>query len=134
MMKEYVNMWKKDGKEFKNPLVINNQQVWNPSPSQLIAAGYSDVPEEEPNMTDLRAAFVTFRKVCEDIGQLLGEPNFKGGFDEMDVFEASPYAKTTEGICLAIRWGAADKRCTYEAKKVGIGQPQWWKLCWGILT
>lgn len=50
----------------------------------------------------------------------------------MMAFQSSEAAMTQAGLALAIRWSAADKLCTYLANKMKIGQPAWWKRCWGI--
>ena len=77
-------------------------------------------------------ACVKFREVVYGIRQLMGNPNFKGGFDEMGAFSMSPEAQTPTGMFLATSWMAADKLCTYEAAKLGLGQPAWWYKCWEL--
>lgn len=42
-------MWKKNGKSFINPLVLNGRLVFNPSKDQLLEAGYQWVPPEQKN-------------------------------------------------------------------------------------
>ena len=123
-------MWQKDGVMFKNPLRHDGRQIWNPTAEQLTAAGYKDLPVPQPDLTKLKAGFAKFRQVCKEIGQLIGDSEFKGGFDEMDKLEASDAIPREIKTELASKWNGADKRCTYEAKKVGIGQPQWWYMCW----
>lgn len=84
---------------------------------------------------EFEAACQNFRQVCAEIQQAIGVEDFKGGFDEMLVFQNSPIAQTTEGLALAMRWSAANSLCTYIAdRKLKIGQPAWWKRCWGIET
>ena len=48
----------------------------------------------------------------------------------MIVFQNSEFSKTVEGLQLAIKWSAVNELCLYEAKKIGIGQPDWWYRCW----
>lgn len=79
---------------------------------------------------ELNTAYADFRSICADIGRLIGNPDFTGGFDEMKSFSESPASQTAEGIALSIKWIAADKLCTYLAGKLGIGQPDWWYQCW----
>ena len=79
---------------------------------------------------ELDAAYESFRNVCHAIGALIGDTNFRGGFDEMQVFETSAQSMTMDGIALAIKWVAANEACTYLASKLGIGQPDWWYECW----
>ena len=127
-------MWVKDGKTFYgNCLIWNGWRIFNPTDAQMREAGYEWVEPpapEPPDMTDFNAACASFRQVCSEIGTLIGDPDFKGGFDEMAKFQASEAATSTAGIELAIRWMAADKLCTYEGGKVGFGQPEWWYKCW----
>ena len=87
----------------------------------------------EDTQAQFEAACENFRKVCQDIQDVTNIEDFKGGFDEMLEFQNSPVAATAEGLALAMRWSAADKLCTYIAdRKLKIGQPAWWKKCWGI--
>lgn len=71
-----------------------------------------------------------FRAVCTDIGALLGVEDFRGGFDEMQTFQASEMFNTMPGLRLAIEWSAANELCKYEGAKIGLGQPDWWHECW----
>ena len=92
-----------------------------------------DKPEAVVDNTprlELDAAYESFRNVCYAIGTLIGDTNFRGGFDEMQVFETSEQSMSMEGIALAIKWVAANEACTYLASKLGIGQPDWWYECW----
>ena len=127
-------MWKKDNKIFKNPLIFNDQKIFNPSDEELTAAGYTweepPVIDNSEKIAELNTAYSAFRSICAEIGTLLGVENFTGGFDEMTAFENNEAAATPEGIALSIKWIAADKLCTYLASKLGIGQPDWWYQCW----
>lgn len=90
-----------------------------------------EVPEPPTiDRTNFDTACEKFRTICTAIGQLIDEPDFKGGFDEMTEFESSENATTPEGIAMALQWLACDKLCTYEAMKIGLGQPEWWYECW----
>lgn len=80
--------------------------------------------------TALDAAYTNFRAVCSAIGTLIGNADFKGGFDEISSFADSEAAQSQAGIILSLKLTFADKQCTYEAAKLGIGQPQWWNECW----
>lgn len=94
------------------------------------AAAAQIKPEVSQVTDEFRAACARFREVCREIGSLISNPDFKGGFDEMSEFETHPAAMSVEGIALSIKWIAADKLCTYLASKLGIGQPEWWHTCW----
>lgn len=84
--------------------------------------------------TDFEAACDVFRSVCSQIKTFAGLETFRGGFEEALAFlnsEAFVNDKLT-GTYLFSLWQGADKSVTYEASKVGIGQPDWWKKCWNI--
>ncbi len=87
------------------------------------------------DMTNFEAACDTFRSICEQIKTFAGLETFRGGFEEALAFlnsEAFINDKLT-GTYLFSLWQGADKSVTYEASKVGIGQPDWWKKCWEIV-
>lgn len=86
----------------------------------------------EQTRAEFEAACEAFRAVCREIETVTGISGFRGGFDEMVAFQKSEAASTQAGLALAIRWSAADRLCTYLAGKMKIGQPEWWKICWGI--
>ena len=116
-------------------IVIGDMRYFNPTPEQFRQAGYTEyVPPTPvpPSTEDFDNACAQFRQVCAQIALATGIEGFRGGFDEMTEFQQSPVFATLEGMQLATAWNAADKLCTYEASKIGIGQPQWWYSCWGI--
>lgn len=94
--------------------------------------------------TDFNNACETFREVCFQIGKLLGIPEggFRGGFDEMKLcteYVARQDKDTPEGqkkiiqmLVAVSAWSGANSLCTYEAKKLAIGQPEWWIQCWEL--
>lgn len=89
------------------------------------------LPEPEPlDDTAFRAACQQFRDICGQIGTAIGVENFRGGFDEMTLFQRSPAYGTVEGLQLAVAWAAANELCKYEGQKLGYGQPDWWYTCW----
>lgn len=93
-------------------------------------AAYEDEHAETVDRTALEAAYANFRAVCSAIGTLIGNPDFKAGFEEIPSFADSEAAQSQQGIILSLKLTFADKQCTYEATKLGIGQPQWWNECW----
>jgi hypothetical protein len=114
-------------------IVIGDLRYFHPTPEQFREAGYTEyIPPTPvpPSTEDFDNACVQFRQVCAQIALATGIEGFKGGFDEMYEFQQSPVFATLEGMQLATAWNAADKLCTYEASKIGIGQPQWWYKCW----
>lgn len=82
------------------------------------------------NTTDFDNACQVFRQICSKIGELIGDENFKGGYDDMMTFYNHASYKTNEGMQLAIAWSGANQLCKYEANKLDIGSPQWWYKCW----
>jgi hypothetical protein len=94
---------------------------------------FVEIPETPIDRTAFDSACETFKNICIEIGELAENPNFKGGLDEMLEFQLTEIAATAAGISLSLKWTAADKLCTYEALKIGIGQPAWWYDCWGII-
>ena len=87
------------------------------------------------------AACENFRFVCSQIGKLIGK-EFKGGYDDISSAAEYIYAQdlTTEqgkenvirANSLMAAWSGANDFCIYEGKRIGLGQPDWWKDCWGI--
>jgi hypothetical protein len=95
---------------------------------------YRKADTENIDRTDLETAYAQFREVCSQIQTFAGLTSFKGGFDEAIAFLKSDAfaADKLTGTYLFSLWQGADKAATYEAAKIGIGQPAWWKECWGI--
>lgn len=58
----------------------------------------AEQPEPEPiDTTDFDEACKVFRGICADIGDLIGVPDFRGGFDDMETFRKSESFNTLEG-------------------------------------
>ena len=128
-----MNVWMKDGKRFSNPLVADGRRIYNPSAAELAAAGWTLTSIEPPppaDRTAFDAACAKFREICATIGEAIGEAGFKGGFDEMVVFQQSEIYGTTAGLQLAVAWQACNELCKYEGHKLGFDQPGWWYECW----
>lgn len=128
--------WEKDGKEFSAPLVVGNIAWWHPTPEMLEEAGWRWEeplpPPEAVDTTAFDAACMQFRKVCAVLGQAIGDPEFKGGFDEYADFITSDFAKTdpAQAALFASMWSGANELCKYEGAKIGYCQPEWWYKCW----
>lgn len=88
----------------------------------------SDDGEPSP----FEAACAMFRTLCAEIGEFIGDPDFRGGFDEYAVFASSEsYVRNpVRGNALAIRWSALNELCKYEGVRAGYDQPGWWYACW----
>lgn len=131
-------MWKKDGKPWDGKsVIVDGMRYFSPKDDILKKAGYAweepkviPPPDRTQEKAEFAQASAKFREVCAEIGELIGNPEFKGGFDEMAEFEASAAAQTEAGVALAIKWMAADKLCTYLGSKIGLHQPRWWHECW----
>lgn len=129
--------WIKDGIIYHGGgVVVDGMRIFpvgEPDPELMRKAGYvEDTPPtpEPPDMTAFNAACQQFKQVCAQIALATGIEGFKGGFDEMVEFQQAQIFNTLQGMQLATAWNAADKLCTYEAAKIGIGQPEWWYRCW----
>ena len=88
-------------------------------------------PVTATDKTGYTMALSLFKQVCMDVRQLLGVPKFRGGFDEWAALAMdSTLSKNTELQILSRRGEALNALITYEAKKLGIVPPDWWKECW----
>lgn len=90
----------------------------------------SKYPSTIKNTTAFDTACEYFRQICGEIGFMIGDDNFKGGYDDMPIFYAHESYKTDRGMQLAIAWSGCNDLCKYEASKLGIGSPEWWYRCW----
>ena len=81
---------------------------------------------------DFRNACKMFRDVCRQIGEFIGDDNFKGGFEDYGKFISSTAAKSAKASAslLASMWNGANEFAKYEGAKLGYGQPEWWYKCW----
>ena len=106
----------------------------------LTAAGYEQKTQEEidayiadfeaARTAAFRSACEKFREICAQIQAYFELEAFTGGFDEMPLIQTSDKFLTIQGQVLAQSWSAANLLCTYEAAKIGLGQPDWWYQCW----
>lgn len=80
--------------------------------------------------SSFETACAYFRQICSEIGSLIGNSEFRGGYDDMPIFYAHEAYKTDKGVQLAIAWAGVNDLCKYEASKLGIGSPDWWYKCW----
>ena len=89
---------------------------------------------EQPKVDDseFKTACALFRNVCFQIGEFIGDPNFKGGFDDYARFIGSASSKSSKASAslLASMWNGANEYAKYEGAKLGYGQPEWWYKCW----
>ena len=85
---------------------------------------------EQIDKTQFNKACSYFRQICQEIGTLIGNNNFKGGFQDMTIFYSHESYKTDKGMQLAIAWSGCNEYCNHEAKKIGLNSPQWWYICW----
>lgn len=110
---------------YKSKKDIQIEELENWKKQQLIP--------RKTDYTDFNEACKQFRDLCKQIGILINKENFKGGYDELSEFYASPAYTTTEGLKLAIACKVAEDWCKHEAGKLGIykpGDPTWWYTCW----
>ena len=108
--------------------------------SWMIKNGFRQWTEEEIEEFNTRSyssfnkACSHFREICAEIGEMIGDSEFKGGFNEITLFYNSSSYKTDKGMQLAIALDGCKELCEYEATKLGIGSPEWWYKCWNIST
>lgn len=103
---------------------VENGFIYETRPAQT-------TDENEPmDRTAFNNACEQFRGVCRMIGNAIGDDNFRGGFDEMAIFQQSSAFDSLSGIQLAVAWSAANELCKYEGHKLGLEQPEWWYECW----
>lgn len=117
----------KDGKPYSGPKM---SKAWYEANGYTTEAPEIVAPSIDTSAFD--SACEAFKSVCSEIGALIGDTNFKGGFDEMLIFKDSPIYSTIEGLQLSISWSAANELCKYEGSKIGLFQPDWWYKCWGL--
>lgn len=118
-------------KELPNPLRLSNGDSYSPV-TEALFEGLGGVIEDDGEPTTFEVACSQFRQVCKAMGEFLGEPNFKGGFDEYTNFATSQAYKDNPvlGNSLAIQWAGTNEFCKYEGSKIGLGQPEWFYKCW----
>ena len=121
-------------KELPNPLRLSNGASYSPV-SEALFEELGGVIEDDGEPTTFEVACSQFRQVCKAMGEFLGEPDFKGGFDEYTNFATSQAYKENPvlGNSLAIQWAGTNEFCKYEGSKIGLGQPEWWKRCWEMV-
>ena len=109
-------------------LINNGYENW--SDEQILSWNNEHFPPIQIDTTDFDRACSYFRQICGEIGTLMDDPNFKGGYDDMPIFYAHDSFKTEKGMNLAVAWAGCDLFCNHEAKKLGLGSPEWWYKCW----
>ena len=88
-------------------------------------------PKTETDRSVYERCLAIYRQICMDVRQLLNLPTFRGGFDEWAVLAMDDsLAANTQLQILSRRGEALNELITYEAKKLGIVPPNWWKECW----
>ena len=104
---------------------IYTQQEWNNEVSKN---------KKAIDNTDFNNACQMFRQICSQIGTLIEDENFKGGYDDMLTFYNHEAYKTDKGVQLAIAWSGCNDLCKYEASKIGLDSPEWWYRCWSDIN
>ena len=96
--------------------------------------GTIEEDDEPTHMELLDAACDKFVEVSLDIGDFIGDTDFRGGIDEIDTLYQSEAAQRdpNRALILAARWIAADKALNHWASKddVGLASPACWWYCW----
>lgn len=120
--------------ELPNPLRLFNGSCYSPVTEALFEE-LGGVIDDDGQPTTFEVACSQFRQVCKAMGEFLGEPDFKGGFDEYTNFATSQAYKDNPvlGNSLAIQWAGTNEFCKYEGSKIGLGQPEWFYKCWEMV-
>jgi hypothetical protein len=86
----------------------------------------------KPDDTAFKLASRSFRNVCAQIGQFIGDDSFRGGFEDYDKFINSPVAQSAiaQASMLASMWSGANEYLKYEGRKLGYEQPENFYKCW----
>lgn len=80
---------------------------------------------------DYEQCLSRFRAVCMQVRQLIGVPDFRGGYDEWRKLALDPeWVNNSELTRLSRQCDAINLETNYEAGKLGIISPDWWKECW----
>lgn len=121
------------GKTYNNlpdPLKTAGGEVSPMTEQRFVALGGTIEDDGQP--TPFEAACAQFRALCAEIGEFIGDHDFKGGFDEFSAFAMSDAYESNpvQGNAYAIQWSALNELCKYEGAKEGYGQPDWWYRCW----
>lgn len=88
-------------------------------------------PKTETDRSVYERCLAIYRQICMDIRQLLNLPTFRGGFDEWAAIAMDDsLADNSQLQILSRRGESINALITYEAKKLGIVPPNWWKECW----
>ena len=127
-----ISSGKANGTLDANWLTNNGFRQWTDEEiNQWAEENYPTIDQDE---TEFNTACSYFKQVCAEIGEMIGDSEFKGGFDDMPVFYNNSSYKTDKGMQLAIAWSGCNSLCKHEAAKLGIGSPEWWYKCWNIST
>ena len=86
--------------------------------------------KKNSDTTSLDTACYYFRQICQQIGILIGNLQFKGSFAQVTEFYAHESYQTKKGMHLAVALTGCKKLCSYQAKKLGI--INWLDRCWGV--
>ena len=137
-MKQYT--W--NGETFNkipNPLHLPDGTTISPVTDETFVQYGGTVSDDgEPtHMELLDAACDKFVACCNKIGQLIGNPSFTGGIDEIAELQAYAAGLTDptqimQALMLVAEWDGCDKECNHWASKddVGLASPAWWWYCW----
>ena len=81
--------------------------------------------------TDYEACLERFRDVCMRVRELTGINDFRGGYDEWRALaEDENWSHNETLLHYSTLCNAINLETNYEAGKLGIVSPNWWKECW----
>ena len=88
-------------------------------------------PKTEVDRTAYEKCLAIYRQICMDVRSLLNLPTFRGGFEEWAALAMDDSLSDNRQLDILARRGTSfNELITYEAKKLGIVPPDWWKECW----
>ena len=137
-MKTYREYTDPQGNKYTQlPSVWNNMSPFRERVAFANGWTYEDIEIPDLNSTPIddtqfKKACQQFVLVCKQIGQFIGDQNFKGGFDQYDKFinSTASMLNPSKASLLASMWSGTNEYCKYEGQKIGLKQPDWWYQCW----
>ena len=88
-------------------------------------------PVKEVDRSTYERILPLYKQVCLQVRSLLNLPNFRGGFDEWAALAMDPQYYSNPQLDILSKQGQSlNELITYEASKLGIVPPDWWKECW----
>lgn len=114
-----------------DPLPIPGGQISPVREADFIRYGGEIIVVITPLELEFLEACKGFRAICYRVRPIVGDPNWKGGIEEIRETLKDPRVVSHpdfQFISTMLTW--YDKECTYLGGKIGLGQPAWFHECW----